>query len=233
MYPLRTCGSAFILVPLCRLLIPRVVGVSVLAPLRAPDVGKRRNMRVHRAQLQRGPAALRRPQRPRRRKRRTIPHPTTGVATQRNPVPILRRPVRIGIAPVGACIALAPAHARPVRRRVQGAAELRRRNPRLRHPQRIAVRSLPVVAETPLHPRPRKRGKTPRNARRPPRITNLVGFPIRCNRSNGSSRRPPIPRSRGAQRKAPVCPPAAPIHRPRQGNTERRPRPANGLKPRS
>ncbi len=70
--------------------------------------------------------------------------------------------MRIGIAPVGACIALAPAHVLPVRRLVQGAAELRRRNKRLRHPQRIAVRSFPVVAETPLHPRPRKRGKTPK-----------------------------------------------------------------------
>ncbi len=196
-------------------------GDAVRAPLRAPDVGTRRTLRVHRAQRPRRPAALRRPQRPRRRKRRTIPQPTTGAATQRNPVPILRLSVRIGIAPVGARIARAPAHARPVRRLVQGAAELRRRDPRLRHPQRMAVRSFPIVAETPLHPRPRTRGKTPKRSAPPqnhkPRVVSDQVQPLQrflaapahptvprrtaegARLPARSAHSPPAPRAHGAQ----------------------------------
>ncbi len=190
---------------------------AVRAPLRAPDVGKRRTMRVHRAQRPRRPAAPRRPQRPRRRKRRTIPQPTTGVTTQRNPVPIFRLPVRIGRAPVGACIALAPAHARPVRRPVQGAAELRRRDPRLRHPQWSAVRSLPVIAETPLHPRPRKRGKTPKRPATPqnhkPRVVSDQVQPLQ--RFLAAPAHPTVPR-RTAEESA-----ASGVHRAAAGSIPR------------
>ena len=66
---------------------------AVLAPQRAPVVGKLRKVLVYRAQLLRRPAALLRLQLPRRRKQRTVPQTATGVTAQRKHIKILHLPV--------------------------------------------------------------------------------------------------------------------------------------------
>ncbi len=138
------------------------------------------------------------------------------VTTQRKHVKSLRLPVPVAMAPAGA--RMAPANALPARRLVHGAAELRRRDKRLRNKQRMAVRSLPVAA-APSATTQTRQGSETTTRNNKPRV-------VPGNRLNCSSRRQPT----GAQLRAPVCQPAAPIHRPRQVNTQTST--ANCLKPR-
>ena len=73
------------------------------------------------------------------------------VAPQLAYVEPLRLAVRVGVVTVAPGIALAVAHAGPVRRRVHRARELRRVDEALHHQQRMTILPLPVVAQPPQH----------------------------------------------------------------------------------
>ncbi len=109
------------------------------------------------------------------------------VTTQRKHVRILRLPVPVAMAPAGA--RMAPANTLPVRRLVHGAAELRRRDKRLRNKQRQPPGRRRTIRDNANEAR--KHSATTRNNK--PRV-------VPGGRLNCSSRRQPIQRSRSRGR---------------------------------
>ncbi len=101
---------------------------------------------------------------------------------------------------------MAPASALPVRRLVHGAAELRRRDKLLRNKQRQPPGRRRTIRDNANEARPgndHQEQQTSCCSRQPPEL--FLAAPANPT---------------GAQPRAPVCQPAAPIHRPRQVNTQ-------------